>query len=211
MSQKKIDRGSIVIAALAALDEVGVDGLSMRVLAQRLSVQAPTIYWHFPSKDALLDAMADAIIAPAQDGPMVVDRASFMTLAHALRAALLRYRDGARVFAGRYEMSENVLSLAERWLAFFLSSGVEPARAAHLTLNLASYIVGFCIEEQGFQQKWGEGPPPEEDSARLRALAAERFPALFRVTDTILDGSFDERFDIALEMYLSATSVPKGA
>ena len=48
-------------AALDLLDEAGMDGLTVRALASRLGVQAPALYWHVPSKQALLDEMATQI------------------------------------------------------------------------------------------------------------------------------------------------------
>ena len=56
-----IQQEVIVRAALTLLDEVGLEGLTMRRLATALKIQAPSLYWHFPNKQALLDGMADAI------------------------------------------------------------------------------------------------------------------------------------------------------
>ena len=52
----KLDRDVILQAALSLLDEVGMDKLSTRLLAERLGVQQPALYWHFKNKRALLDA-----------------------------------------------------------------------------------------------------------------------------------------------------------
>jgi TetR/AcrR family transcriptional regulator, tetracycline repressor protein len=49
-----------VTAALDALEESGLDGLNMRNLAGRLGVKAPALYWHFASKQDLVDEMASA-------------------------------------------------------------------------------------------------------------------------------------------------------
>ena len=46
----KIERDTVVTTALELLDEVGIDGLTMRRLAQALDVQAPSLYWHFANK-----------------------------------------------------------------------------------------------------------------------------------------------------------------
>ena len=43
--------------------------LSARRLTERLDVQAPALYWHFRDKRALLDAMADALVAGTDLGP----------------------------------------------------------------------------------------------------------------------------------------------
>ena len=47
----------ILEAARELLDEEGPDGLSMRRLAERLGIRAPSIYKHFPSKEALEAAL----------------------------------------------------------------------------------------------------------------------------------------------------------
>ena len=47
----------IVAAALALLEEEGPAGLSMRRLAERLGIRAPSIYKHLPDKEALEAAM----------------------------------------------------------------------------------------------------------------------------------------------------------
>jgi AcrR family transcriptional regulator len=43
----------IVVAARELLEENGAEGISMRSLGQRLGIKAPSLYKHFPSKDAL--------------------------------------------------------------------------------------------------------------------------------------------------------------
>src|SRR5690348_16944125 len=47
----------IVGAARALLESEGADALSMRNLADRLGIRAPSIYKHFPNKEALEAAM----------------------------------------------------------------------------------------------------------------------------------------------------------
>jgi AcrR family transcriptional regulator len=50
----------IVDAALELLEEEGSDGLSMRRLAERLGIRAPSIYKHLPDKQALEAAIISA-------------------------------------------------------------------------------------------------------------------------------------------------------
>ena len=58
-----MDRGRIVDEALLLLNEVGIDKLTTRRLAERLGVQQPALYWHFANKSALLDAVNSAMLA----------------------------------------------------------------------------------------------------------------------------------------------------
>jgi len=55
MSKRDLTKDKIVREALSLLDSEGLDGLSMRKLAARLKVQAPTLYYHIPDKSALLN------------------------------------------------------------------------------------------------------------------------------------------------------------
>lgn len=55
MARRKLTTELIVAEAIDLLGEEGLDGLSMRKLATRLQVQAPTLYYHIPDKSALLN------------------------------------------------------------------------------------------------------------------------------------------------------------
>ena len=58
----RLSREQVLSTALELLDEVGLDHLTMRRLATALSVQNGATYWHFRSKQALLEAMADTLL-----------------------------------------------------------------------------------------------------------------------------------------------------
>ena len=64
-----LSRQTIVQTALGLLDQVGLEGLTVRRLAAELGVQSPALYWHLRGKQELLDGMADAIIMAAGMGP----------------------------------------------------------------------------------------------------------------------------------------------
>ncbi|EOF7599124.1 tetracycline resistance transcriptional repressor TetR(D), partial [Klebsiella pneumoniae] len=54
----RLNRESVIDAALELLNETGIDGLTTRKLAQKLGIEQPTLYWHVKNKRALLDALA---------------------------------------------------------------------------------------------------------------------------------------------------------
>jgi AcrR family transcriptional regulator len=94
---------AIVQAAFGLLDEAGMDGLTVRVLASRLGVQAPALYWHVRSKQALLDEMATQVwrrIGEVMAGlPAGLPwREVMATYAATVRTELLGHRDGAKAF-----------------------------------------------------------------------------------------------------------------
>ena len=59
----RLRREDVVAAALDLLSETGIDGMTLRDVAARLSIQAPALYWHFANKRDMVDAMAEALLA----------------------------------------------------------------------------------------------------------------------------------------------------
>ena len=94
-------RAAIIEAALALLQQSGLDGVSTRRLAEAMGVSGPSLYWHFESMGALRGAMADRLIAAAQPGtPPSESWPEWLAAgARAIRRAALSHRDGARLLA----------------------------------------------------------------------------------------------------------------
>ncbi|MBF9073639.1 TetR/AcrR family transcriptional regulator [Streptacidiphilus fuscans] len=61
-----LSRERIVVTALRLVDEEGLDAFSTRKLAAELGVSGPSLYNHFPTKDALLDAVVDLVVGEVE-------------------------------------------------------------------------------------------------------------------------------------------------
>ena len=153
----KIDKTTIISAALDLLNEVGIDALSTRGLAQRLNVQQPALYWHFKNKQSLLTAMNAVMLrlghtyrepAPGQSW-----QAFIRDQAISFRKALLKFRDGARVHAGAHTELEDIEQM-DRTLRFMTGHGFSAADVMNLDIAVRRYVVGSVLEEQN------EAPPP---------------------------------------------------
>jgi TetR/AcrR family transcriptional regulator, tetracycline repressor protein len=58
-----LTRGDILDVALALLPCVGVDGLTVRSVADHLGVSSPAVYHYFDGRDDLLDRLCELIVA----------------------------------------------------------------------------------------------------------------------------------------------------
>ncbi|WP_033288547.1 TetR/AcrR family transcriptional regulator C-terminal domain-containing protein [Amycolatopsis jejuensis] len=154
----QLRRDDVLAGALELLDADGLDSLTMRKLGTHLGIQAGSLYWHFPGKQALLDAMADQIVA--QVGTAVPDGGwdeQLADLARRFRAALLSRRDGARVVAGTYVTQQHTVALGQLWIDTLTRAGLGVEDAARASFTLSSFVLGHVIEEQGA----AEAKPPE--------------------------------------------------
>lgn len=72
---KGLSADLIARATLSLIDEEGVGAASMRAIAARLGVEAMSLYKHVDTRDALLDAVVDLIVAELDQDPEVVSTA----------------------------------------------------------------------------------------------------------------------------------------
>ncbi|WP_405142617.1 TetR/AcrR family transcriptional regulator C-terminal domain-containing protein [Sphaerisporangium sp. NBC_01403] len=164
-----LTRQTMIDAALRLLDEVGLDGLTVRRLAAELGVQSPALYWHIRTKQELLDGMADEIVRAAGMGPPRPEESWQEWLARrarAYRASLLAHRDGARVVSGAAELSPETVRMFEEELAAMTSRGFTPVLAVRTISTLTHYITGFVLQEQATRPS---GRPREEAVPTLTA------------------------------------------
>jgi TetR/AcrR family tetracycline transcriptional repressor len=195
----KLDSEVILEAALALLDEVGMDKLSTRLLAERLGVQQPALYWHFKNKRALLDAMNGEILRRAHERRLPLPDESWDTFlrenARSFRRALLARRDGARLHAGS-EPDPGDLEMVEAQLAAVVSRGMPATQAMALMIALGRYTVGWVLEEQAAPPDAAQRQQTLDAAAASRPLLAEAF-ASYRKAGP--DAMFEIGVDLMLE------------
>jgi AcrR family transcriptional regulator len=101
-----LSRKAIVDAAIRILDVDGLDGFTMRRVAEALGTGPTSLYWHVGSKDGLLDLVFEEVIGE-QDIPDADPRRwqeQLKDVARMMRATILRHRDIVRISIGRLPM-----------------------------------------------------------------------------------------------------------
>jgi AcrR family transcriptional regulator len=206
---KGITIGAIVDAAFEQLDAAGIDGVTVRAIADRLGVKAPALYWHVRDKQALLDEMGTEIqrrvVARLNDESTGLDafadwRDGLRRYAGILRAEYLAHRDGARTFSGTRLTDPAVLRAQEPWLAAWAERSAHAIESVVLAGELVTaFVVGFVIEEQERAQSGAArysldardaalGPDAPHVAAAGRVHAADPDARFATQLDVILDG-----------------------
>jgi TetR/AcrR family tetracycline transcriptional repressor len=200
-----VDAQIITSAALDVLDDVGLDKLSMRLVAERLGVQVGGLYYYVASRAALLRAVADELCdralsefaaaapAPASPAPPATWAAAALDLCCCVRAVLNRHRDSARVLAASpLNGSLSALTLMDRLIAI-LEAGIAADLASLAADTLMAYVTGFVLQEQS--------GIPERFPLTLDELAA-RFPRIVRAVGE----DEDEKFAVAVNSIIAGFS-----
>ncbi|MDG4830851.1 TetR/AcrR family transcriptional regulator C-terminal domain-containing protein [Solwaraspora sp. WMMD1047] len=145
--QALLSRDRIVETAITLIDADGLDAFSTRRLAAELGVAGPSLYNHFPTKDAILDAVAETITAR-------VDVSFFGTLdwREALRRWGLSYRaalaDHPHIvpyLAQGPGRRPAALAMADAVYGALVAAGWPPARATHIGAAMRYFVAGSAL------------------------------------------------------------------
>jgi len=203
-----LTKAAIVEAALDLLDEAGMDGLTVRALAGRLGVQAPALYWHVPSKQALLDEMATQIWR--RIGTVMADlpadlpwRDLMTTYAQTVRTELLAHRDGAKAFSGTTLTDPDLVRRQESTFASLTGQGFTLANATRGLLLLHDFTIGFCVEEQAVVQARASSDERYSLDRRAEMIGADVAPLAVEA-GWVIFGEPDRRFGELLAVLLPA-------
>ena len=206
-----LTREAIVAAAIKVLDAHGLDGFSMRRVAEELDTGAASLYWHVGSKDGLLDLLFDEVIGEQLEEIPDPDpsrwQAQLKEVARGMRATILRHRDIVRISIGRIPMGPNALRFSERVVAIVRSGGVPDQLAVQSFLLLMSMVNGFTMDEAGYAEEAPDDAPPIEEAAQmvsgyLRSLPADQFSNLIELADHFAITDQDARFELLLDVFV---------
>jgi TetR/AcrR family transcriptional regulator, tetracycline repressor protein len=202
----KVNRGMVIRAGLKLLNEAGLDQLTLRLLGRELKVQAATLYWHFRSKQELIDAMATMVLAEGaaqlvptkQSLDWAVWASSFGT---GLRKTLLAYRDGGRMVAGTRLTDTTYMKMAERIAAKLIKSGFTLRQTVVLLTTIYNYTLSFVMEEQAVFPQPGRRSAQYNLVKRNAKLNAGELPILRRAGAILFD-QFNRRYKEGLDLIL---------
>jgi AcrR family transcriptional regulator len=208
---------AIVDVALEVLDSEGLDGLSMRRVAEKLDTGPASLYWHVGSKDGLLDLIMDRVIGeqeiPAPDPGRWEEQ--LKDVMRTARATILGHRDIVRISIGRIPMGPNSLRYMEGLLAILRAGGVPEQLAVVGSTLMFSVVNGFTMDETGQGGDPPAGQPPDDQAAvmvrdYMASLPAGQFPNLRAVADHFAFADQDERFELLIDLFVDGLAQRAG-
>ena len=139
--QPGLTRERLVGAALQLIGEEGLEGLSMRALADRLEVKAASLYWHVRDRRELMELLAESILETVRPPRGPSDwRSAVVDMAAALRERVDAQKDANRILL---EVPESLTgSAAYTGLKKQLqTAGLQPAEATDVALMVMVNVV----------------------------------------------------------------------
>ncbi|WP_369208778.1 TetR/AcrR family transcriptional regulator, partial [Streptomyces sp. PU-14G] len=192
----RISREAVLDEALRTLDDEGVEGLSMRRLAQRLGVTSPSLYKYVRDREGVFEAVVDAIVQEINEDwqPVGGWRAELDGMARRYFHTFRRHPHAVPLVMHRPTRNPRSLDSFDTVLGVLLAEGWPAADATRAVLLIESYALGATLTAVSP----GIPPTPEDLAARpsLAAALTEGGHRSFRLTEddfllglkTVLDG-----------------------
>jgi TetR/AcrR family tetracycline transcriptional repressor len=206
----KVNREILVRGGLKLLNEVGLEQLTLRRLGIELKVQAAAMYWHFKSKEELIDEMATMVLAEGASNLVPVRKQSewkvwVLVFGEGLRKTLLGYRDGARMVAGTRLTNTEYMKTAEVVGAELVKAGFTLRQTVVLLSTIYNYTLNFVMEEQAIFPMPGKRSKQYDIQERNEKLSGVALP-LMRQAGPILFDRFERRYKEGLDLIMQGAA-----
>jgi AcrR family transcriptional regulator len=206
--------------ALRLIDAEGLESFSTRRLGAALGCEAMAIYWYYPSKDALLDAVVEALIARLPLEPSVravrpgapsessapadwID--ALRKLAHAYRRLAHQHPHAFPLLATRRFATEGTWRFLEGLFELARRGGLDDRQTARFFRVVSSYCSGVALDELAGLKEAERAQKGTEEAPPVQAAAAsDEFPRLAAVSSWLEPAHFDDVFVFGLELLLGA-------
>jgi AcrR family transcriptional regulator len=193
-----VSRAAIVDAAAALVAEHGYEGLNMRALAEQFGVAPMTLYRHVRTKEDLLAALADRMLAQLEIPPPGDWQADLRMIFKSLHRLLLANPELAEIAIRRPIAGQNAYRGAERVLDALGRGGLTGDAAVSAFSALTVYTQGFALQQIHTSSHAELG----DRLAVFELLPAEEFPLVKATGTKFLLRDSDRHFEDGLNALL---------
>lgn len=197
-----LTREAIAHAALARIDALGLDALSMRSLGAALGVEGMALYHHYRNKAELLDDVLDLLldeIEAALSGagaPLQRLRRAF----EEVRQLAIRHPHAFWLLPTRRFRTARALQFYERLLGDFRAAGFDAAQSARFFRLLAGFTSGAGLAEIGSRAQQPDAMPVILE----KFDDSKRFPNVSAVVPHLRVAKLDGVFRFGLDVIFDA-------
>jgi len=209
----RLSRERVLRAAVAHADAGGLEGLTMRQLAEILGVAPMALYRHVANKDDLIDAMVDVVFSEIGVPPGGGDWKSAMRRrAIAVRDALSRHRWAVGLMESRRRPGPANLRHHDSVIGRLRAAGFSIEMTAHAYSLLDSYIYGFALTKMNLPFETREEVAGVAETM-LEPFPANEYPNLVEfIGEHVMKPGYDygDEFEYGLELILDGLELARG-
>ncbi|MDI4647690.1 TetR/AcrR family transcriptional regulator [Cohnella hashimotonis] len=185
--QPQISEDKILEASWALLGEEDIEKFSMRRLAERLGIQAPSLYWYFKSKQSLYQRLANQV------SKIILEefrsegdwKAQLAGLAATIRSVLGRYPCSTQLMMMTLPHEPDMIRFTNRMLLCVDSTPLDQEQKLQAVLTLTNYVFYFVLDAYQHQRNVSailedKGALPDGEMLSLLDAMSEPDAGVFR-------------------------------
>jgi len=205
----RLSQQSVVDRGLALADANGLDGLTIRRLAQELGVTPMALYWHFRSKEELLIGLADRVwgeidieVDPSQPWSR-----QLQGLLESLVRVLRSHPSASQLLLENEKQSEAALRATEVTLEVLRGAGFDPLHASEIARSTLWAGLMLVMSEPGAKPGMGDEDLAEHQRSsqvRMATLPVARYPRVVECAVPLSAGDDPEfHYRLGIELFIA--------
>ena len=181
-AREALTKERVLRAAIAVADRAGVEGLSMRKVAQELDVVPMALYRHVGSKDEMLDGILELVVGEIDPPRTDTDwKTAIRERILSARRALLRHPWASQVIETRSDPGPAMLAYMDSMIGLFRAGGFSMDLTHHAMHAMGSRTFGFSQE---LYEDDADVDPAVE--AEMWTAMAGAYPNIVELATTVL-------------------------
>ncbi len=203
----RLSKRAVVDRALKLADTDGLDTLTIRKLAQDLGVTPMALYWHFRSKDDLLEGMAEQVWSEIEVrvDPSVPWWAQLQGGLESLLRALRTHPAAPQLVLEHEKRNEAALRATEAVLEILRGAGFNPQYASEIARSTLWTGIMLVMSESGYHP---EKSPDERAEYQRRneiylAMLPARYPRLVECAAPMAGCDPDLHYRLGVELFIA--------
>ena len=198
----------MVDRALKLADADGLETLTIRKLALDLGVTPMALYWHFRSKEDLLEGVAERVWGEIEVtvDPSVPWWTQLQGGLESLVKVLRAHPSAAQLLLEHEKRNDAALRATEATLEVLLSAGFDVQHASEVARSTLWTGITLVMSEAGYQPELSEEERTEyrrRNEIYLAMLPVPRYPRLVQCAPQMADCDPDFHYRLGVEMFIA--------
>ena len=204
----RLSKRAVAEQALKLADADGLDALTIRKLAQHLGVTPMALYWHFRSKEELLEGVSEQVWGEidVHVDPSVPWWAQLQAGLESLLRVLRAHPSAPQLLLEHEKRNEAALRATEATLEILLRAGFGPQHASEIARSTLWTGIMLVMSEAGYHPELSEDERAEfqrRNEVFFAMLPAARYPRLIECAAPMADCDPDFHYRLGVEMFIA--------
>jgi TetR/AcrR family transcriptional regulator, tetracycline repressor protein len=213
--RSRLSKRTVTDRALKLANADGLDALTIRKLAQDLGVTPMALYWHFRSKEDLLEGVAEQLWGELDldVDPAAPWWAQLQQLLESLVRVLRAHPAAPQLFLEHEKRNEAALRAIEVTLNILRNAGFGPKHASVIARSGLWTGITLVMSEPGYHPELSAEQRAEKqrrDRVQLALLPADRYPRLVECAEPMSECDPELHYRLGIGMFIDGVKAAAG-